>query len=48
MRKQKREGLELSRRRVLTEIGETHSAVRRASLEHARAFLDDEIGKLGG
>lgn len=48
VRRQKREGLELSRRRVLTEISETQSLVRRASLEGARAFLDDEIGKLGG
>jgi hypothetical protein len=46
-RRQKREGLALSRRRVLTEIAETQSAVRRASLEQARAFLDEEIEKLG-
>lgn len=42
----KREGLELSRRRVLQEIETTRSAVRRASLEQALAFLDEEIRKL--
>lgn len=46
--KRKREGFELSRRRVLQEIETTQSAVRRASLEHALAFLDEEIRKLGG
>jgi hypothetical protein len=45
--RQKREGLELSRRRVLQEIETTRSDVRRASLEQALAFLDAEIGKLG-
>lgn len=43
----KRAGLELSRRRVLQEIETTQSAVRRASLEQALAFLDEEIRKLG-
>ncbi|HVR98922.1 MAG TPA: hypothetical protein VMW27_20045 [Thermoanaerobaculia bacterium] len=43
----KREGLELSRRRVLQEIETTRSAVRRTSLEQALAFLDEEIRKLG-
>ncbi|HZF07554.1 MAG TPA: hypothetical protein VFE33_02080 [Thermoanaerobaculia bacterium] len=43
----KRQGLELSRRRVLREIETTHSAVRRTSLEQALAFLDEEIRKLG-
>jgi len=45
-RKQKREGLELSRRRVLQELETTRSPARRTSLEHALAFLDEEIGKL--
>jgi hypothetical protein len=45
--RQKREGLELSRRRVLQEIETTRSDARRASLEQALAFLDAEIGKLG-
>ena len=42
----KRESVELSRRRVLHEIQETRSAVRRASLEAALAFLDQEIAEL--
>jgi hypothetical protein len=42
----KRAGLELSRRRVLTELEETRSVARRTSLEHALAFLDEEIRKL--
>ena len=46
-RKRKRDGLELSRRRVLQEIETTRSEARRASLEQALAFLDEEIGKLG-
>jgi CHASE3 domain sensor protein len=44
--RQKIQGLELSRRRVLQEIEETRSAVRRTSLEQALAFLDEEIRKL--
>lgn len=44
--RQKREGLELSRRRVLQEMETTRSEVRRASLEQALAFLDEEIRKL--
>jgi hypothetical protein len=44
--RQKREGLELSRRRVLQEIETARSDVRRASLEQALAFLEAEIGKL--
>jgi molecular chaperone GrpE (heat shock protein) len=47
-RQRKRESLELSRRRVLREIEEARSPVRRASLEQALAFLDEEIEKLGG
>jgi hypothetical protein len=45
--RQKRESLELSRRRVLQEIETTRSDARRASLEQALAFLDAEIEKLG-
>jgi hypothetical protein len=44
--RRKREGLELSRRRVLQEMEATKSAVRRASLEQALAFLNEEIEKL--
>jgi hypothetical protein len=43
----KREGLELSRRRVLHDLEAAGSPVRRTSLEHALAFLDEEIKKLG-
>ena len=46
--KRKRESLELSRRRVLQDIETTRSEVRRASLEKALAFLDEEIRKLEG
>jgi len=45
-RQRKRAGLELSRRRVLADIAAARSDVRRASLEQALAFLDDEIKKL--
>lgn len=44
--RRKREGLELSRRRVLQEMETTRSEARRASLEQALAFLDEEIRKL--
>ena len=44
--RRRREGLELSRRRVLQEIETTRSAVRRASLEQALAFLDKELAEL--
>ena len=43
----KREGIELSRRRVLQDLETTRSAVRRSSLEKALAFLDKEIERLG-
>jgi CHASE3 domain sensor protein len=45
-RLRKKGSLELSRRRVLHDIEETQSAVRRTSLEQALAFLDEEIRKL--
>ena len=45
--RQKRESLELSRRRVLQEIETTRSPVRRASLEQALAFLDQQLAELG-
>ena len=44
--RRKRESLELSRRRVLQDLEAARSEVRRTSLEHALAFLDEEIGKL--
>jgi hypothetical protein len=43
----KRAGLEMSRRRVLQEMETTRSDARRASLEQALAFLDEELRKLG-
>jgi len=45
-RQRKQASLELSRRRVLQEIEETRSEVRRTVLERTLAFLDEEIGKL--
>jgi hypothetical protein len=45
--RQKRQSLELSRRRVLQDLEAAGSPVRRASLEQALAFLDEEIRKLG-
>ena len=44
---QKRSGLELSRRRILQEMETTRSDARRASLQRALAFLDEELRKLG-
>lgn len=44
-RRQKREGLELSRKRIIHEM-ETANERRRASLKAALAHLDDELGKL--
>lgn len=46
-RKQKRESLELSRRRVLHEIEATHSEVRRAALRQALDYLDEQIEQIG-
>ena len=45
--RQKRLGLELSRRRVLQEIAAARSDVRRAALEQALAHLDAELARLG-
>jgi hypothetical protein len=42
----KRASLDLSRRRVLQEIETTRSAVRRAYLENALAFLEEEMRKV--
>ena len=47
-REKKRQGLELSRRRVRQEIETTRSDARRASLQAALDHLDAEIDKLGG
>ncbi len=45
-RQAKRDSVELSRRRVLQEIETTRSEVRRASLEQALAFLDQQLKEL--
>lgn len=45
--RKKREGLELSRRRMLQEMESTRSETRRAYLEQALAFLEGELRKLG-
>ena len=44
-RRQKREGLELSRRRIVHEM-ETANERRRASLQAALAHLDSELAKV--
>lgn len=44
--KKKQEGLELSRRRILQEMETTRSDARKAYLEKALAFLEEEIAKL--
>jgi hypothetical protein len=46
--RRKRDGLELSRRRVLQDLEAARSELRRTSLEQALAFLDEEIRKLNG
>lgn len=45
--RKKRESLELDRRRVLHDLEAAQSPMRRAYLERALAFLDEEIAKLG-
>jgi len=45
--RQKRDSVELSRRRVLQDLGAARSEMRRTALERALAFLDEELKKLG-
>lgn len=45
-REKKREGLELSRRRIAREIETTRSDARRTQLRAALAHLDDALQKL--
>ena len=45
-RRSKRESLEMSRRRVQSELEASRSPVHRAALENALRYLDDELGKL--
>ena len=42
----RREGLELSKKRVARELSETRSESRKSSLENALRHLDDELRKL--
>ncbi|HSY48478.1 MAG TPA: hypothetical protein VLC46_06690 [Thermoanaerobaculia bacterium] len=46
-RRQKREGLELSRRRIINELESATNERRRESLRAALAHLDRELAKLG-
>lgn len=45
-RRQRRNGLELSRARVVQELEVTTSTVRRSALESALAHVDGELAKL--
>jgi hypothetical protein len=45
-RRQKREGLELSRRRIVTELDAATNDRRRDSLRAALAHLDNELAKI--
>ncbi|MDP9122286.1 MAG: hypothetical protein M3O15_13130 [Acidobacteriota bacterium] len=44
--RRKRQGLEMSRRRILQELEAARSAARRTALERALAFLDEELRTL--
>ncbi len=46
-RRQKREGLELSRRRIVHELESTTNERRLESLQAALAHLDSELAKIG-
>ena len=46
-RRQKREGLELSRRRIVHELESATNERRRESLRAALAHLDSELAKIG-
>ena len=46
-RARKREGLELSRSRVMRELETARSDVHRTALRNALQYLDEEIAKLG-
>jgi hypothetical protein len=45
-RRSKRESLEMSRRRVETELATSKSEVHRTALQNALHYLDDELAKL--
>ncbi|HEY4639998.1 MAG TPA: hypothetical protein VII75_01520 [Thermoanaerobaculia bacterium] len=46
--RRKRESVEMSRRRVLSELEKSRSDVHRAALQNALQHLDGELKKLGG
>ena len=45
--RRKREGIEMSRRRIVNELSTSRSQVHRTALEHALRHLDEELKKLG-
>ena len=45
-RTRKREGLEMSRRRVQNELETSRTDAHRTALQHALRYLDDELRKL--
>lgn len=45
-RRSKRESLELSKRRIQSELQASSSPVHRAALENALRYLDDELNKI--
>lgn len=45
-RRGKRESLEMSRRRIQSELAASSSPVHRTALENALRYLDDELRKL--
>jgi len=45
-RMRKRDSLDLSRRRVVSELRTSKSAVHRSALENALRFLDEELARL--
>jgi len=46
--RRKRESVEMSRRRVVSELEKSRSDVHRAALQNALHHLDEELKKLGG
>jgi hypothetical protein len=46
--RRKRESVELSRRRVMSELEKSRSDVHRTALQNALHHLDEELKKLGG
>jgi hypothetical protein len=46
-RRRKRESVELSRRRIASELEKSRSDVHRAALQNALRHLDEELKKLG-